>query len=169
MTAPPPNAPTPEKRALIDAYDQVMRVEAERRATDPLAGPGRRRPSLIVVTGLLIIAALGGVSYIVRPAWLFPAPPPATSQADLDAQLRVGLYMQAQRILAHRARTGRLPATLAEVDGAMLRDMTYSALDSTRFVVGGVAGPVSLTLQSDEDMRAFLGNSFAVVGVRRAR
>jgi hypothetical protein len=169
MTTPPPNTPTPEKRALIDAYDQVMRVEAERRAGDPDAGQKRRRPSLIVVVGLVLIAGLGGVSYVVRPAWLFPAPLPVASQADLNAQLRVGLYMQAQRILAHRTRTGRLPATLAEVDGAMLHDMTYTPLDSTRFIVGGVAGPLSLTLQSDEDMRAFLGNSFAVVGVRRAR
>src|SRR6476659_42913 len=116
MTAPTP--PSPEKRALIDAYETALKASAQQREQRPGgAGPRRTRP----IAWLVLALAVGGAAFggVTRPAWLGIHGPLVEPPAVREASLRLAVALEAQRVLRFQREHGRLPATLDEAGGAM--------------------------------------------------
>ena len=163
--------PSPEKQALIDAYDQVIRVDAERRGQDA-ATPRRSRrrwPLHPVAMVCLVVWAVTG-AYIVstRPSWVFARGMPTESPAIQEASLRLAMAMKAEQIERFRQRqNGRLPSTLDEV-GPVTEGISYQRAGND-YVLRGVNGAASLVLRSTDPIRPFVGNSFVVIQRRGQR
>ncbi|MDX2193092.1 MAG: hypothetical protein NW201_07045 [Gemmatimonadales bacterium] len=156
------------KQQLLEALQESVRTEAEKRAiaNAPRRPPPRTRPALVAALAGAIVASLGVL--LVRPAWLFPPPPPLQSPAESDASLRAVMYLQAETIFRFRATRHRLPETLAEAGGIMPTPVRYVMVDPQRFRLEAVEGPTQLTYRSDQDLAGFLGGSMNVL-VRRGR
>jgi hypothetical protein len=154
----PPTNPSPEKRALLQAYEAAV----QHGATAP---PPRRRAAAVrpfTLFCLLVLAGLGGWLYVGRPAWVFARGIPAQSPAVREASLRLAMSLQYDRIERFRDSTGRLPATLAET-GPSLGDLTYTTTQFGDFVLEGNDSLIHLTLRSGDSLPAFVGNAYEVV------
>jgi hypothetical protein len=146
-----------------------MRKQSEERAAERAAEEARRREqsrvSPIIAGGLTIILAAGVYVAVEQPTWLFPPPPPVESQETQEASLRIGLATTMQRIERFRLAQGRLPRTLAEA-GSSPAGITYDMREGDRYTLRGTNGPVRLTLNSEDSLPIFVGNSFRVLAAR---
>lgn len=143
-------------REHVDALTAVLRQEVDR-ATETAAmsarGPRRRRGRQVVF-GLLLV--FSGYLWLADPAWLeFGRPVPEPTATDIEAPLRLTMYLQVQRIEAFRQRTGRLPITLDEA-GPPLDGMEYQETGVGRYRLIGTAGPVSVAYTSVDSPRSLL-------------
>jgi hypothetical protein len=164
-----PNPPTPEKQALLEAFDQVIKADAEKREKDVPARPPRRRLLHPLVWGCLFALALVGLYLVVsRPAWLFERHAPVESVAIQEASLRLAMSMQFQRIERFRRDSGRLPTTIEEA-GPPIAGIRYQARHPDGFTLTGTNGALTLTLTSGQSLRAFVGNSFEIIEGRDQR
>lgn len=168
-TAQTSSAP-PNKQALLEAFDSVLKKQAEDREAEQRDAEARRksrnrvRP---VVWGLAVVAmGLCAYLYIEKPEWLYPSTV-KESVAVQEASLRIGMANVAQHIERYRQRTGKLPRTLIEV-GTQVAGIEYEPLDSADWRLIGSNAEVELTLASGEPLPRFLGNSFQVIS-RRSR
>ena len=166
-TAPVPGA-SPQKQALLEAFDGVLKKQAEEREAEQRDAEARRRGRSRVRPAVWISAMLSlflcAYLYVERPEWLFPSSAPPESVAIKEASLRIGMANVAQHVERHRQRTGKLPRTLIEA-GTQAEGITYQPLDSAWRLVGYHAG-LELTLTSQEPLVRFLGNSFEVISRR---
>jgi len=166
-TATTPGA-SPEKQALLEAFDGVLKKQAlDREAEQREAAAQRRsrggvRPAVLALMGVVI--ALCAYLYLQRPEWLFPTNG-TESVAIKEASLRIGMSNVAQHIERYRAQTGKLPATLVDA-GALVEGMNYQPLDSADWRLIGTDGGIELTLGSGEPLPRFLGHSFEVIARR---
>lgn len=148
MTSQEDPAPS-EKRELLEAFDQVVNRERDR-AVERVSLPMQRRTSLIVAA--LCVLSWGALAYawIGKPAWLFSSDPAASrTPAELEAELRFGLYLSRERILDYRATHRRLPATLAEA-GDVERGVEYTISGDSTFVVSVMLGDSLVTLNESQ-------------------
>jgi hypothetical protein len=159
MTAPTP--PTPEKRALIDAYESALKASAERH-DGPAArrGPRRARPFFWAILALTIAAA-GGIA-ILRPAWIGLGTAVVEPPAVREASLRLAVALEAQRVLRYQREHGRLPATLAEA-GAVMPGVIYQPSRDGIYEISAADGDVTVLYRSTGSLRTFVGNSYEVV------
>ena len=159
------NQPSPEKQALIDAYEKVILADTEKREKDAAvrpAGPPRRRTHPIVLLSLLVLVIVGAYVVIARPPWIFERGVPAEAPPIQEASLRLAMAMQFQRIERYRSQSGRLPATIEEAGPAM-PGIRYQARHPDGFTLTGTNGSVTLTLQSTESLTAFVRNSYELI------
>jgi hypothetical protein len=169
-TAPVPGA-SAQKQALLEAFDSVLKQQAEDREVQRREEAARRRrrnrvrPSIWAAAVLALF--LCTYLYIERPEWLFPASAPPESVAVQEASLRIGMANVAQHVERYRQRTGKLPGTLLEA-GTRVEGITYQPLDSTEWRLIGSHAGIELTLASRDPLTGFLGNSFEVIS-RRSR
>ncbi len=167
-TAPVPDAAS-QKQALLEAFDSVLKQQAENREAEQREEAARRRkrnrvrPSVwaAAVLALFLCAYL----YIERPEWLFPSSVPPESVAIQEASLRIGMANVAQHVERYRQRSGRLPRTLLHA-GTHVEGMLYQPLDSLQWRLTGSHGGIELTLSSRDPLPKFLGNSFEVISRR---
>jgi multidrug efflux pump subunit AcrA (membrane-fusion protein) len=163
-----PATPTAQKQALLEAFDTVLKRQAEVREAELRDAEARRRARRRVRPAIAVAAVLSAVLcsylYIERPEWLFPAAAIPESVTVKEASLRIGMANVAQHVERHRQRTGSLPRTLAEA-GTRVDGMTYEPLGAAWRLVGENGG-IELTLRSQDSLPAFLGNSFEVISRR---
>jgi hypothetical protein len=161
MTAPTP--PSPEKRALIDAYKSALAASAAR--TGPTAA-SRSRPTRPIFWVVLLVALAGAAAVAVfRPGWIGLASAPAEPPAVREASLRLAVALEAQRVLRFQRTNGRLPATLTEA-GAGLPGVTYQPSREGIFELNAADGDIAVIYRSTGSLRAFVGNSYEVVSRR---
>ena len=110
-TTPAPSATaSPEKKALLEAFDTVLKTAAEEREAERLAAEARRRGRgasrllLVVCTTILVFVSV--YLYVERPEWVFPAPSQPESLAVRQASLRISVANAAQHVERYRQRTG---------------------------------------------------------------
>lgn len=166
-TPPPAPAPPPgshDRRALLQAYQDVVRTEHDKRTTQPVPELPQSRAPFWIAMGLLI-AALTAI-LVVQPAWLFPKPPQESSELQ-TASLRVRMYVEIDRIEQFRSANGRLPATLTEA-GADTSGLRYNA-GGDSYSLEGTNRNVTLTYTSSQSPKDFLGNSYDLLAQRRRR
>lgn len=107
---------TPEERdrllaaalAHVEMQDAIYRV--------PLESPGRRRWKGLVATGIFLMAL---VVVGLPPGFLVPDAAPSLTVSERNEGLRLALLVQAAQIEAFRARSGRLPSSIDEVETAL--------------------------------------------------
>jgi hypothetical protein len=170
MTQPTANQPSPSpdsKKALLQAFDEVLKTQAEARAEhQATSARASGRPAVIVLVGIFTLLFVGAYLWLEQPSWFFPPPPPPESTAVKEASLRIALANAARHVEHFRRTTGRLPATLEET-GTPMNGVTYESHDDG-YALHGVNGPVQLTLKSSDSIPLFVGNSFVIIA-RRTR
>lgn len=140
------------------------RAEARRRALermarlDPPPGVGLRHLFFV-----LVVVATGYV-WLGTPSWAQMAIPPEPTRELRDASLRLGLYVQAQRIEQFRSTRGRLPASLREA-GPPLPGIRYEATPRDTYHLIGTNEDVTLFYSSTLTLsrEAFLRDADATV------
>ena len=164
-----PSSPAAQKQALLEAFDTVLKQQAEAREAALREVEARRRaqsrmrPTIAAPAVLSLI--LCSYLYIERPEWIFPSAAPPESVAIKEASLRIGMANVAQHVERHRQRTGTIPRSLGEA-GSRVDGMTYEALGSDSWRLIGTNGGIELTLTSQDSLPRFLGNSFEVISRR---
>lgn len=162
---PPPPSPAPgqpDRRALIEAFQDVVRAEQERSSPSvPAPGTPVRHGAraLLFLTAAALLAIL-----VTKPEWLFPRPPVEPPEL-VDASLRVRMYVEIGRIERFRADSGHLPASLTDA-GVDTTGLTYAAEPDGYSLTGRNRG-TSLTFRSGGDPKLFLGDSYKLVSDRR--
>lgn len=168
MTTPAsPGNPSPEKRALIAAYEEAVKSGSERAA---VTAPPRRRRGLHPVATLALVVLVGVLAWlaVAQPDWIFHRGMPPQSPAVREASLRLAMALQYQRIERFRDSAGRLPAQLAET-GPSLGNLTYTTTQFGGFVLEGADSEFHLTLRSGDSLRAFVGKSYETLDQRGTR
>jgi hypothetical protein len=156
---PPPPTGKPDRRALLQAYQDVVRATQERPAPRRLMVPDRT-PFWIGV----ILLILGLIALLVfQPGWLFNRPPAESPQVQ-EASLRIRMYVEIDRVERFRQAHGKLPVNLAEAGG----DSTGLSFEhrGEGYILSGSNGQIQLRYQSGESPEAFLGNSYQAVRER---
>jgi hypothetical protein len=154
------------KKALLDAFDSVLKTQAEEREAERQAREQRARRfsrPLLVMCAVIILFA-GTYLYVERPEWVFPLAPTPQSLAVREAGLRISMANAAQHVERFRGRTGRLPATLAAA-GAHSEGLRYLPGQTSYQVEGDLNGR-KLVFVAGESMAAFVGKSFEVIARR---
>jgi hypothetical protein len=160
---------TAEKKALLEAFDTVLKTQAAEREEEQRAAEAKRRarartrPLMWACAALTLFIA--AYLWVEQPSWAFPTQPPPESMAMKEASLRIGMANAAQHLERYRQRTGRMPATLAEA-GAHAEGLAYELVGENGWRLVGNNGPARLTLTSSEPLSGFLGNSFEVISRR---
>ena len=171
-TQPQPGARTAsaEKQALLEAYDTVLKHQAETRESEEReaearrAARGRVRPW--VWTSAACTMVLCAYLFIERPEWLFPAAgTPETTEVQ-EASLRIGMANAAQHIQRYYQQYNRLPESLAEA-GAYGGGIEYTRIGSG-WKMSATQGTMQITLSSRDALATFIGRSFEVIA-RRAQ
>ena len=162
---------SPEKKALLEAFDSVIRTQADEREAQRLEAEARRaararsRPVLWACTAILLF--ISAYLYVEQPEWVFPTRAAPESMAVKEASLRIALANTAQHLERYRQRNGRLPSTLTEA-GAHGDGLAYDRIDDARWRLTGQNGGVRLILASADPLAKFVGNSFEIIS-RRGR
>jgi hypothetical protein len=162
---------SPQKQALLEAFDNVLKKQAEDREAEQREAAARRRRRNRVRPIIWALAALplmlGVYLYLDRPEWLFPAPAHPESVAIKEASLRIGMANAAQHVERFRQQTGKLPRTLSEA-GTRVEGIAYQPIDSVEWRLVGIHDGIELSLSSREPLPRFLGNSYQLIS-RRSR
>jgi len=148
-----------DRRALLEAYQEVLRTTSEKPA--PVPPPPPSRTPLRLGLGLIALSLLGVL--LLQPRWLFPRPAPEPPALQ-EASLRVRMYLEIEKIQQFQSTNGRLPETLAAIGGDST-GVQYRP-EGTRFSLTGVNGKLTLVYQSETPPETFLGNSYALIRAR---
>jgi outer membrane receptor protein involved in Fe transport len=171
-TTPAPSATaTPQKKALLDAFDTVLRTAVEERELERRAADARRRNRgisrlLMVVCTTIIVFVLVYLS-VERPEWAFPAPTAPESTAVRQASLRITIANAVQHIERYRQQRGTLPSTLEQA-GANGAGLIFNTTSDGGYRVLGDGDGVQIVFTSGDSLTRFIGNSFEVIS-RRTR
>ncbi len=161
---------TTPKQALANAYDNVLKSQADEREAERQAEQARRRaakrPRLLVVAAVLLLNVTAGWMWHTRPDWIFRPTSIAESTAVKEASLRIMMSNAAQHVERYRTRYGQLPKSLRSA-GAHGQNIQYVIDGSNAYRLIGSNDQIALTLRSDQPLPAFIGNSFALVASRR--
>lgn len=169
-TPPPPAARTAsaEKQALLEAYDTVLKHQAEtREARQRDAEACRERRGRVrpwIWTSAACTMVLCAYLLIERPDWLFPEVGAPESVEVQEASLRVGMANAAQHIQRFYQQNNRLPETLAEA-GAYGDGIEYTRIGAG-WRMTAEQGTTQLTLTSRDVLATFIGRSFEVIARR---
>ncbi len=159
---------TPEKQALLEAFDTVLKTQQEEREAQRSEAEARRRrrgaSRLLMVVCTTIIVFTSVYLYVERPEWVFPAPPQAESVAVREASLRITLANAAQHVERFRQQTGQFPTSLAQA-GAHAAGISYQRAGSGYRLEGEDDG-VRVTFHSGEPIARLVGKSFEVISRR---
>ena len=161
----PPSSPSGGRRALVEAFQNVVKSEAERakEAKAPRPIPPHRRAAGLFIAVLIMIAA--AAILVIQPPWLVaPDVPEETSELH-EASLRLAMYQAAQHIESYRRANGHLPASLPEA-GADTTGVTYEAAGGFQYVLHGHSRDLTLEYHSEQPLKQFLGNSYELIRER---
>ncbi len=164
----PPPAPSPapsgqpDRRALLEAYQSLVKSEQDRRVSAAHLPPDRPSGQGFWIGALVAIVALAGLLFL-QPGWLFTKPV-QESTTLMDASLRVRMFVEIERIEQFRRDSTRLPATLDEA-GVPGDGLDYDVEDG-HYTLTGTNGPRVLAYSSDTPPETFLGDSYRLIRER---
>jgi hypothetical protein len=169
-TSQPNAAASPEKKALLAAFDTVLKTAAEEREIERMAAEARRRSRgasrLLLVVCAVILTFASVYLYVERPEWAFPAASLPESPAVRRASLRISVANAAQHIERYRQQRGQLPVTLEQA-GAYGAGISYHRT-AAGYQLEGESEGIRVSFTSGESLTRFVGNSFEVIA-RRTR
>lgn len=153
MDSQPPG--TSDKQELLSAFDQVVTREKDRKVDGSPPPPVRPLRGGLVVAGALSYLFLAYM-WIGRPAWLF-APDSVSGPVNVEAALRMELFLHGSALNDHMATTGQFPSTLEEVSTPE-SVIQYQRVGDSAWILSATEGPVSLTLRSTDPLESFAGD-----------
>ena len=153
---------TPEEiqQTISDVKEEAAKEMA--RLSRPLAAMvhWRQRPLTVVA-----IAAVAVAVWALQLAALHP-PLRTVGERERDAGLRYAMAQQVARVEVFRNRHRRIPVAQSEITD-LFGGMSYARIDSVRYAITGVDGPLTLRYRSDSSLRAFMGSSLLSIRERR--
>ncbi len=160
----PPSTPTgtPDRKALVEAFQDVVRTEKEKKTGDmhPVS-----EKSYVYSVVMVVLAVATATILVIQPAWLFPK---AIEQpaALREASLRVRMYVEIDKIERYKSAKGTYPETLAAatVDSTGLK---YVVSGSGYTLTGADRKGLSLTYYSSTPPKEFLGNAYSFISSRK--
>ncbi len=157
---PPPDGQN-DRRALLSAYKDVVKSEAERgkESATPARRPVKRSSVLLFLT-VLLAAALA-----LHNLWLDPVQLPPESREIREASLRLVMARQIHGIETWRAAHGGAVPDSATAASTTLTPFKY-AVEGGNYTLTGTNGDITLHYSSIDSLAAFLGNSYEVVRQR---
>lgn len=159
-------AASAEKKALLAAFDTVLKSQAEEREALRDAQNRRRvRSRPLFAASALIVLGVGAYLAIMQPTWVFSPRPAPETLALKEASLRISMANVSQHLHRFQQRNGRLPENLAEA-GAHDAGLSYQRLGASAYRLVGENGPAHVTFSSDEELAGFLGNSYQIIARR---
>lgn len=137
---PRPDPPPTHGTDARDAVEAVLRDQqdrARRRAAATPEPPADRTGLKLALVGVLTVLVVWIV--VAPPSLVRPAPFPEPEPVEIEAGLRMDVFVAATAVARHVERTGRLPGSLADVledadDGAFV---AYEPLPNGRWRVVG--------------------------------
>lgn len=164
-------APSPEKKALLDAFDTVLKTQADERDASHREAEERRRARAssrpLIGGAAVILLVVGAYLALLRPTWVFAPRPTPETFALQEASLRISMANAAQHVERFRKRNARLPGSLAEAE-ARGEGIRYDRLGASDFRLVGENGSARVTFTSSDALADFLGNSYQIV-MRRSK
>ena len=153
---------TPEEiqQTISEVKEEAAKEMARLNKPMPEMVNWRKRPLTVVLFGLVAAAV-----WAVQIAALRP-PTRQISDRERDAGLRYAMALQVARVEVFRKRHRRIPASQSELTESFA-GMTYARVDSLRYAITGVDGPVTLRYRSDSSLQTFLGNSLLSIRDRK--
>ena len=157
------------KEALLDALQESVQ---DARAREEVVAEHRRRglrkrSSPVIVASAVIAVLVAAWLLLARPDWVFPAGTPVQSVQQLEAGLRIGLFLEARQVHDFTSRTGRPPRTLEEA-GVPSSGSAYTLQPDGRWSLEASQHGVRMRVNRDDDLSTFLRPSFtAIRGGRR--
>lgn len=160
-TPPPSPAPSgqPDRRALLEAYQTLVKSEQDRRVSETHLQPDAPSGRGFWIGALALIVVLA-VLLVTQPGWLFTKPV-QESPVLVDASLRVRMFVEIERIEQFRRDSTRLPASLAEA-GIPDDGLTYEAGYGSYTLTGTNRGH-TLVYSSGTPPETFLGDSYRII------
>lgn len=155
----PPPVGRPDRRALLQAYQEVVRTTKSRPSVKRALAPDKRPYWIAVSVTIAFLTFL----LVFQPPWMFNRPPAEPPQLR-EASLRVRMYVEIDRVERFKQAKGRLPANLAEAGG----DSTSLTFEprGEGYILSGQNGPIALRYTSGSSPEAFLGNSYQLIRAR---
>ena len=167
-TTPPTGSASPEKKALLQAFDTVLKTAAEERELERLAAEARRRnrgvSRLLLVVCTVIVTFVTVYLYVERPEWVFPVASPPESPVVRQASLRISVANAAQHIERYRQQRRQLPASLEQA-GANGAGISYQRT-AAGYQLEGESEGIRVSFTSGESLTRFVGTSFEVIARR---
>jgi hypothetical protein len=164
-------APSAEKQALLEAFDTVLKTQAEEREASLREAEAHRRAKArarpLITAATVIVLGVGAYLVVVRPSWVFAPRAVPESLALKDASLRVAMASAIQHVERFQHREAHLPTSLAEA-GARSTGLRFERVGDAGFRLIGENGPAHAVYNSGEELADFLGNSYQII-VRRSR
>jgi hypothetical protein len=115
----------------------TLKHAAEREEAARAKAVPKQQPKWMLPVGLNL-GVLAAYLLIAPPAWIVVNPIAPPPEAEALADLRAGMWMQAQKIEGYRMRTGRLPATLAEA-GVSVTGLDYMPQGDSYVLIASVS------------------------------
>jgi hypothetical protein len=164
----PARSASAEKQALLEAYDSVLKHQAERRESEAREAETRRaarhRMRPFIWTSAALTLVLCSYLLIERPEWMFPQAGPVESVELQEASIRIGMANAAQHVQRFRQQNNRYPETLIEA-GAYGDGIEYTRIgDGWRMTV--TKGTTDISLSSGDALPSFIGKSFEIISRR---
>jgi hypothetical protein len=159
-STPPPAAP-PDPSAPLSNADLVraalnQQVVDKQQTAEAIAKAKRAGPlktlGLILGITAVFLAFSYGVSSVKR------GDPPERTPDRIEAELKYGAYLAAQRVDQYIGVVGRLPANNADL-GYGEGWLTYTRGTEGDWQITAREGDISVTLRSDDDRRRWLGEA----------
>lgn len=155
---PKPSGP-PDRRALVEAYKDVVKSEADKRGGKAATGqPEKRRTALLVTLAVVLM-----IAFLLRDQWLVTTALPQETPEIKEASLRLVTAREARRIELYQASHGGAlpePVTLA---GDLSVGMSYTPTGTGHYILTMKEGEDSVTYSSTDSISTFLGNSYDVI------
>ena len=156
---PKPSGP-PDRRALVEAYKDVVKSEADRRGPGGGARgkPQKRRTALLVTLAVVLL-----IAFFLKDQWLVSTQFPPESPEVREASLKLVTAKAARRIELFQASHGGAlpePVTLA---GDLPIGMSYTPGGTGHYTLTMKEKGDSVTYNSIDSISTFVGNSYDVI------
>jgi len=155
-TTPPPAADAPLSNADLVRAALNQQVVDKQQTAEAIAQAKRAGPlktlGLIVGITAVFLAFSYGVQSIKR------GDPPERTPDRVEAELRYGAYLAAQRVDQYIGVVGRLPSGNADI-GYGEGWLTYTRGTEGDWTITAREGNITVTLRSDDDRRKWLGDA----------
>jgi len=164
--SPPPPPPRrqgqPDRRALLEAYKDVVKSEADKQGPGAVAArPPKSRTALLITLAVVLL-----IAFFLRDQWLVSTQLPPETPELREASLRLVTAKAARRIeLYQSSHAGALPDPVA-LAGDLPHGMSYRADGSGHYTLVMSEDRDSVVYQSTDSLRAFIGNSYDVIRKR---
>ena len=149
-----------ERQRDIMLAEVLMDSESKQAARRPGPTPGTTWTRIVLA---LLLTTVAGWLWIFPPGFVQAPEAPELTQEALDAGLRLGVALQAERVWAHRDAVRRLPDQLREVED-VLPGITYIRRSGSTFSLIVGSGDTLLEYESTTPLVEFLGTAVQTLG-----